>query len=277
MDALQLLDRWGAPDAAVAVVDTAGIRASRGDPEARSPWASVTKLLTAYAVLVAHDTGLIALDEPAGPPGSTVRHLLAHASGLAMDGEQAISRPERTRMYSNRGFDLLGELLAEREGRPFGDALSERVLAPLGMRSTKLVGRPSEGLVGSLSDLVRFATELLAPKLVAPTTLAEATAVAFPGLAGVLPGVGRFERLDWGLGFELRDAKHPHWTGFTNSPGTFGHFGRSGSFLWVDPDARIALVALARRDFGPWALDAWPALSDAVLASVSSGEHQEDR
>jgi CubicO group peptidase (beta-lactamase class C family) len=277
MDALQLIDGWGSPEAAAAVVGGSGMLAARGDRDAVSAWASVTKLVTAYLVLVDGEAGTISLDDPAGPPGSTVRHLLAHASGLATEGEQPVSRPERTRIYSNQGFDRLGEIVAQRESRPFRVALRDRVLTPLGMASTELVGRPSDGLAGSLADLARFARELLRPALVSPATLDEATSVVFPGLAGVLPGVGRFESLDWGLGFELRDAKQPHWTGSTNSARTFGHFGRSGSFLWVDPVADVALVALARRDFGAWALDAWPALSDAVLASVSSDQHQEGR
>ena len=103
-----------------------------------------------------------------------------------------------------------------------------------------------------------------------PATLAAATTVSFPGLSGVLPGVGRFDPLDWGLGFELRDAKVPHWTGGANSPATFGHFGGSGTFLWVDPEAGLACVALTDRDFGPWALEAWPRFSDAVLAEPLS-------
>ena len=65
----------------------------------------------------------------------------------------------------------------------------------------------------------------------------------FPGLVGVLPGFGRMDPNDWGLGFELRDAKSPHWTGARNSPRTFGHFGGSGTFLWVDPER----AARARR------------------------------
>jgi hypothetical protein len=35
--------------------------------------------------------------------------------------------------------------------------------------------------------------------------------------------------------------------------------------FWIDPDAGVGLVALADRDFGEWAIAAWPALSDAVL------------
>ena len=88
----------------------------------------------------------------------------------------------------------------------------------------------------------------------------------FPGIKGVLPGFGRMEPNDWGVGFELRDAKSPHWTGARNSPRTFGHFGRTGSFLWVDPERGLALACLTDLAFGDWARDAWPRLADAVLA-----------
>lgn len=130
-------------------------------------------------------------------------------------------------------------------------------------------GNPAAGASSSAGDLARFAAELQAPTLVHPPTLAEATTVAFPGLVGVLPGFGRRDPNDWGLGFELRDGKDPHWTGTTNSPRTFGHFGQTGTFLWVDPEAGIACVALTDRDFGPWAAHAWPVYSDAVLAEFA--------
>jgi CubicO group peptidase (beta-lactamase class C family) len=123
-------------------------------------------------------------------------------------------------------------------------------------------------MTGPLVDLAWLGRELLRPTLLKSATLATAVTVAFPGLAGVLPGLGRYDPLDWGLGFELRDAKAPHWTGRTNSPETFGHFGASGTFLWVDPIADLALACLTDRPFGPWALEAWPALSDAVLEAA---------
>jgi CubicO group peptidase (beta-lactamase class C family) len=117
-----------------------------------------------------------------------------------------------------------------------------------------------------VEDLARVAFELLAPSgLLHPTTLADAASVQYPGLRGVLPGFGPQDPNDWGLGLEIRGTKHPHWTGARNSPRTYGHFGQSGSMLWVDPDARIALVALADQPFGPWATHAWPELADAVL------------
>ena len=231
-------------------------------------WASVTKLVTALACLVAVEEGTVDLDEPAGPLGSTVRHLLAHTSGLAFEsGGAPIARPGTRRIYSNAGFEVLAEHVARRAEMPFADYLHAAVLAPLGL-AAELRGSAASEVHGSLDDLLALARDLLAPTLVAEETLAEATNVQFPGLGGVLPGLGRFEPNDWGYGFELKDAKEPHWTGSRNSPRTFGHFGGSGTFLWVDPVAGVACGCLTDLEFGSWALDAWPRLSDAVLAEV---------
>ncbi len=268
-EALAIIDAFGAEHAAAAFVGPDGVIASHGELDRRFRWASVTKLVTAYAVLDTVEDGLIDLDEPAGPPGSTVRHLLAHASGLPFEGESVLAKPGTRRIYSNPGFDLLGALLAEADGVSVREAVRRRVLEPLGIASTELETRASEGLVGPLRDLAAFARELLRPTLVRPTTIVEMTSVAFPSLVGVLPGVGRFDPLDWGLGFELKDGKVPHWTGSRNSPRTFGHFGGSGAFLWVDPDLDRALAFLSDRDYGPWALEAWPRFSDSVITAAA--------
>ncbi len=269
--ALAVIDGWGADHAAAAVVGPSGVVAMHGDPDHRFRWASPTKLVTGLAVLRAVEDGRIDLDEPSGPPGATVRHLLAHASGLPFEGDAAIARPGTRRIYSNPGFDRLGALVAERDGVTVADALRRRVLEPLGMTGTELVDRASQGLEGPLRDLVALASELLRPTLISAATHALATSVAFPGLKGVLPGVGTFDPLDWGLAFELRDGKDPHWTGTTNSPRTFGHFGGAGTFIWVDPDLDRALVCLTDRPYDAWALDAWPSFSDAVIAAVRDG------
>ena len=263
--ALAAIDGWGAEHASAAVVGPTGVLASHGDASHRYRWASVTKLATALTVLIAMDRGLLELDEPAGPSGATVRHLLAHTSGLPFEGRAILARPGSRRIYSNPGFDALGALVADRAGVAFEIALAEWVLEPLGMAGTTLLERPSQGLAGSLDDLAALAWELLRPTLVPVDTLALATRVAFPGLPGVVPGIGRFDPCDWGLGFELHDAKVPHWMGRRNSPGAFGHFGGSGTFLWVDPAVDLAVVVLSDREFGPWALDGWPALSDELL------------
>ena len=260
---------WPVGEAAVAVATGDAALATRGAVERSLAWASVTKLLTAAAVLVSVEEGIVELDGPAGPEGVTVRHLLAHASGLPLDGGAPISRPGERRIYSNTGYDLLGALVAERAGMSFAEYLRGAVLEPVGMSRTRLEGSPASAASGPLLDLLAFGRELLAPSFLARETIDEATEVAFPGLAGVLPGYGRHEPNDWGLGFELRDEKSPHWTGGRNSPRTFGHFGRSGTFVWVDPEAGLACACLTDREFGDWAIEAWPRLSDAVLAELS--------
>jgi CubicO group peptidase (beta-lactamase class C family) len=259
LEAFRQVESWGCDHIAVGV--TGRVEATYGDPGRRFGWASVTKLATAVAVLVAAEEGLVDLDEPAGPPGSTLRHLLAHASGLPFEGDAPIARPGQRRIYSNSAFDVAAELVAQRAELPFADY----VAAVWGGTGLTLAGPAGSGMTGTLDDLRELARELQSPSRLAPETLAEARAVQFPGLEGVLPGFGRQEPNDWGLGFELRDGKSPHWTGARNSAATFGHFGRSGTFLWVDPEAGIALACLTDRPFGGWAATAWPLLADAVL------------
>ncbi|MFC0600907.1 serine hydrolase domain-containing protein [Streptomyces palmae] len=267
MESLRMIEDWPVPTAAAAVVTADGaIVGSHGPTTHRFPLASVTKPLAAYAVLLAVEEGAVELDEPAGPDGSTVRHLLAHTSGLAFDEQRVMAAPGTRRIYSNTGFEVLGDHLSKATEIPFADYLREAVLEPLGMADTALHGSPAKAAVSTVADLARFAAELQAPRLLAAETLAEAVRVAFPGLNGVLPGYGNQKPNDWGLGFEIRGTKSPHWTGASSSPRTFGHFGQSGTFLWVDPVAGRACVALTDRAFGPWAIEAWPAFTEAVLA-----------
>lgn len=287
MNSLRMIDNWPVPTAAAAVVaqtdgaaaatgaEPPAVTAAHGSTAHRFALASVTKPLTAYAVLIAVEEGAVELDEPAGPEGSTVRHLLAHTSGLAFDEDRPTAEPGTRRLYSNAGFEALGDHIAKVTEIPFPQYLHEAVLQPLAMTSTELPGSPAKDAVSTADDLARFAAELLAPRLLSRTTLDEATSVAFPGLKGILPGYGSQSPNDWGLGFEIRDGKSPHWTGSSSSPRTYGHFGQSGTFLWVDPDAGAACVALTDRDFGQWAVDAWPPFTDAVLAELRSGAPQD--
>ncbi len=273
MAALDALDDWPVPAAAAAVIGPSGVLASHGDTQRQFALASVTKLLVARAAQIAVEEGAVDLDTAAGPPGSTVRHLLAHASGLAMHSEQALAKPGARRIYSNYGFAVLAETVQQASGIEFGRYLAEAVCEPLGMTATRLDGGAAAagfGATSTVADLAAFAGDLLSPATVSGSMHAEATTVQFPGLDGVLPGYGVQRPNDWGLGFEIRDAKSPHWTGADNSPGSYGHFGQSGTLIWADPLAKLALVVLTDRDFGDWALPVWPALSDAVLAKYNS-------
>ena len=239
----------------------------------------MTKLLVAMAVLVAVEEGTISLDEPAGPPGSTVRHLLAHASGLGPDSLVPVAGPgadahllqHRLRGAGGHRWPEHAAHGLHRLSRHAASSLLSICPVPPSPREA----RRHRGHTGPLHDLLTLAVELLAPSIVSPATLAEATSVAFPGLRGVLPGYGRFDPCDWGLGFEVKGDKDPHWTGTRTSPATFGHFGRAGGFLWVDPVAGLACATLSNRDFGPWAVTEWSTLADAVVQEWASTDAEE--
>jgi CubicO group peptidase (beta-lactamase class C family) len=268
MAALDALGDWLVPAVGAAVIGPSGVLASHGDTRQQFALASVTKPLVARAVHIAIEEGAVDLDTAAGPPGSTVRHLLAHASGLAMHSDQMLAKPGTRRIYSNYGFAVLAEAVQQASGIEFGHYLTEAVFEPLGMTATRLDGGAQAagfGATSTVADLAAFAADLLCPATVSAQLHADATAVQFPGLDGVLPGYGVQRPNDWGLGFEIRDSKSPHWTGRNNSARTYGHFGQSGTFIWADPEAELALVVLTNRDFGEWALPVWPALSDTVL------------
>lgn len=273
MSALDALDDWPVPHAAAAIVGPDGVIATYGDTGRVFALASVTKPMVARAAQIAVEEGVVELDTEAGPPGSTIRHLLAHASGLAMLSGDVLARPGTRRMYSNYGFAVLAETIERESGIEFGRYFTEAVCQPLGMTATRLDGGAAEagfGASSTVADLALFAGDLLRPSTVSPEMHDDAVSVQFPGLDGVLPGYGVQRPNDWGLGFELRDAKSPHWTGSKNSERAFGHFGQSGGFIWADPVADLALVVLTDRDFGEWTSKLWPALCDVVLSEENA-------
>jgi CubicO group peptidase (beta-lactamase class C family) len=269
MDLGREIADWPVGSASVAVVDTGGIVDLFDDGNIHRA-ASVTKILTALTVLDAAAEGVVSLDDAVGPPGSTLRHLLSHASGYAFDEDRVLGPPGTRRIYSNRGIDVAADYLELRTGRPFEMDLHERLLDMLGMSSTAFEGSPAHGAHAGIRDLATLARELLRPTLLLPWVVDQISTLAFPGLSGVLPGFGRQKNNDWGLGCEIRDHKEPHWTAPGNSPRTFGHFGQSASFIWVDPDAQLACVSLCDTNFGPWAAKVWPRLSEAVLETYAS-------
>ena len=223
----------------------------------------------AWAVLVAVEEGSLELDQPAGPPGATLRHVLCHASGWAFDSSDVLAAPGTRRIYSNAGYEHLAELVRDATGISFDTYLQDAVLAPLGMDRSELRGSAAKDLLSCAEDLLALAAELRTPTLIHASTAQDALSAQLPELAGVLPGWGQMDPCPWGLGPELRGDKHPHWTGSHGSAATFGHFGGAGTMLWVDPDAGITCIALCGREFGDWAVTAWPEFSDAVREAYS--------
>lgn len=266
MKALDQVRGWPANTVSAGFVDASGESHVIGPSASALPLASVTKPMFAYAVLIAVEEGTLSLDHSAGPPGSTVAHLLAHASGLGDDPAAPLAPVGQRRIYSNAGFEVLGQTLTTASGMSAADYFRLAVVEPLGLAATTLSGSTAHGATSSVEDLLTLCREWLSPTLVSPQTMDRAVEPWWPDLTGVLPGFGRQEPNPWGLGFEVKGTKAPHWTGSANSPVTFGHFGRSGTFVWVDPVVGMACVALTDEPFGPWALTAWPALADAVLA-----------
>lgn len=259
----------------VAWSDNASIGVVRGDgssqiwgaPSARHLLASVTKPFVAFAMWVALEERSLSIDAPVGPPGSTLRHLLAHGSGLPFEGPEPIAPPGMRRIYSNTGFDQAGVELERVTAMSWQDYVIEAVCQPLGMSETTFGASCARDGSSSALDLMRLARELLRPTLIGHETYRFVTANQLGELDGVVPGFGPQRPCPWGLGVELRGAKSPHWTAPGNSVGTFGHFGASGSFIWVDPVLKIALVGLGDRPFGDWAVDLWPRLGQAVLGT----------
>ncbi|GAC1534926.1 MAG: serine hydrolase domain-containing protein [Acidimicrobiales bacterium] len=265
MSALALIDAWPVASPAVAVLVDGEIVDDRGPTSLPLPWASVTKLVTSLAAFLAIAEGHLELATPAGPPGSTVAHLLAHASGLDAQHDRVRVAPGVRRIYSNAGYEVLARVVAASVGLRFDHWVCERILEPLGLTDTVVSGSAASGIRGPLGDLVGLVEELQRPSLLPPGLAAAQRSIAFAGLGGVLPGFGEQPTNDWGLGPEIRAHKSPHWTGTTNSPATFGHFGAAGGFVWIDPINRVACACLTGTPFGPWAASAWPALSDAIV------------
>jgi len=262
---------WPVEHVALGIANADTLLGASGDLDHVFPIASITKLFSAYAALIALEEQSVTLDDPAGPPGATVRHLLAHASGLAFDTTAQHGGVGERRIYSNTGIEALAEHVAAATSIDFADYVREAVIEPLGLTSVVVAGSPAHGISASVRDLLRFGQELLSPTLIARSTLDAATTPVFAELRGVLPGFGSHDPNPWGLGFEIKGSKSPHWTSPRHGPSTFGHFGGAGSFLWVDPVRGLTAASAGDRAFGEWATTAWPLANTELLERYGSG------
>lgn len=244
------------------------VLAQGGQVESDFAFASVTKPLVAWSAAVAYERALLDLDALVGPhlPGATVRHLLAHASGAAPNDDSVLAAPGTKRIYSNRGIELLGQVLEQATGYQLDRWVELSVLEPLGLASILIPGSPAHSGMGNAVDLAAFTRELAAPTLVSADTAKLFTSVAFPGLSGVLPGYGKQNPCDFALGFEVYDAKQPHWLSSAQSMQTFGHFGQAGSFIWVDPATGRSAAFLGAKPFSQIHKRLWPLLNQQIAA-----------
>ncbi len=253
----------------LAVVSDGEVIHREGETRRVFPLASVTKVIATRSALVAIDRGLLALDDPMGPPGATLRHLMSHSSGLSQDSEVVLAVPGHRRIYSNTGIEVLGRGLEEATRTDLSRWIEQTVLEPLGMADADVPSSPARSGLASVEDLLALAAELLHPRLVSLELDAVATSPVFPDLVGVVPGYGRQTPNPWGLGVEIRGHKHPHWTAPAASPEVFGHFGVSGSFIWVDRQLDAAAMFLGTEPFGPWHRKHWSELNQAILGLIA--------
>ncbi|MGA9275543.1 serine hydrolase domain-containing protein [Ilumatobacter sp.] len=270
--ALDLTSEWPVPTVAAAAIHKGTVVDAIGPGDHLFRLASISKTITAWVCLIGVEEGIIDLADPVGPDdgtGRTLRHVLAHAGGYGFEADDRIIEPEKRRIYGNAGIEVAADHLANAAGMPFGEYLQIGVLDPLDMAATDLRGSPAHQMWSSVDDLARFIGETTQPTLISAETAAVALRPHFPTLGGIVPGVGRFDTCPWGLGFEIKGDKAPHWTGTRNTPDTYGHFGGAGTMMWVDPGHdRLGMIALTDRGFDEWADDAlrcWPEISDAVI------------
>ena len=250
MNELDALQQWPAHNVAAGVVNGANT-STTGDVHRVFELASVTKPIVAYGVLVAVEEGVFDLDTPLGPAGSTVRQI-----------------------YSSAGFEILADAIGEESGIDFPDYLREAVFDPLRMRDTNLYGSAGHGATSTVHDLLLFVAEVLQPTLLDAQTVADAASVQFPELSGIVPGYGMFKPCPWGLGFEVKGSKgasREHWTGTLLPPDTIGHFGQSGTFLWVHRPSMRAMAVLTDYAFGTWAKPLWSETNDAIWRHMNEG------
>lgn len=241
----------------------AHVVAQGGDVAAVRDWASVTKVAAALAVARRVASGAVRLEEPAGPPGATLAHLLSHSSGLGLEADDRTVPVASRRVYSNVGID---RACAVAGATAFAGSWVERTaLAPLGLTASAVPGRPSSGGRGPVCDIVALGAAWLSDAVVEESTRQRFLAPFLPELDGVVPGFGRFVPCWWGLGVELHGAKR-HWMGVLASERAFGHFGASGTLLLVDPTRRLVVAAAAGAPFGPWAVELWPHWTDEIVA-----------
>ena len=217
-------------------------------------------------MLVAAEEGIVDLDEAAGPPGATLRHLLAHASGLPFEAGAPIAQPGTRRIYSNYGFEVAAALVAERAEMPFADYFAVGVG---GNRRRAATARRARASKDRSTDLLALARELPgADAHRAPRRSPRRARCSSPGSSACCPASAVRSRTTGASASSSATGSRRTGPDRGTRRLTFGHFGRSGTFLWVDPEAGIALACLTDLDFGDWAVDAWPRLADAVLEEL---------
>lgn len=237
---------------------------------------SLTKVFTATALGLLAADGRLGLDDPLSKhlpewrgglkEKVTLRHLLAHASGLdPVPGDpyvpknpdvlktvaafEVTSAPGTGAVYDNAGYLLAGAAAARAAGKPLDEYLAERLFAPLGLpEGSWSWWKDAAGLRFGHAGLVLTADGLLAfgrlwldggwrgtERVLPEAFVAEATR----GQNAADPTFG----LGWlMLGRDVRGA--PPWDGYWMN-------GHDGQVLYVHPPSGLVCVQLVERSLPP--------------------------
>jgi CubicO group peptidase (beta-lactamase class C family) len=273
--------------------------------------ASLTKPLVAAACMVALEEGLLDLDAEVRDGFTLrhlLSHCAGLPEAGVRWREPPGYPPGTQRWYSNAGYVQAAKLLEGASGMSCAAYLAEAVFGPLGMDASlglaeadaprtarvwqpgrygegelfnselfRSDGPPQAGAFASARAYGAFVSCLLARgeaggrALLAPETADEMLAPQFGPLPGGVGGVGEWRDLCWGLGFDVRGHRQPHWAGPSLGARTASHFGASGTLAWLDPERGLGLVALANRGtYGGWWREPWAALGAAVTAAAAA-------
>lgn len=260
--------------------------------------AITTRHLLSHTSGLAQDADLS--DVPPGADTATELRTYLHARPVVPIGSKV--------EYSNVGYGLLGLIVEAVSGQRFASFMRERLFQPAGMENAYLAppdevadrivhvdGTPDPGspyerfnsaharrqthpaghIVGNALDVAQFFQVFLdggranGVQLAAPATVRAMITNQTDGLRGGIEGFMTWEQCAWGLGFDLRGSKRPHFSGEYTSPGTFGHTGVAGTFAWADPASGLVCVMLANRMlYNSWNASRWSRFSTAVAAAV---------
>ncbi len=257
-------------------------RQSAPGPDTAFQIDSVTKSFTALEVLKLMEDGKLSLDDPVSKYLSvrsdawkplTLRQLITMTSGLPSGGtmegtyQEVLQRaaakglefaPGSQYLYSNVGYQLLGEVIAKASGQKYIDAVSAGVLEPLGMGHTgffkfeglqdaaapSIDGRPvpprgpmsgfaAGGFTSTIHDMERFADGLYRRAILRPETYQMMWTPAPLSSGGSAP---------FGMGWELRSAAQNGFADVVGKNG--GGYGWSAQFNYY-PSKGVAVIVLA--------------------------------